>query len=474
MPYLKSISLHTTVNRSLAYILNPDKTEDLLYTNAVNCLPNAKDAYLAMKTVYEHFSSQKFNEPLPKQGKGRVKAIHYIQSFDPKDNISPELAHQIARAFARKAFGDSCQVVIATHNDKNHIHNHIIINTYGIDGRKFNANKKTLDELKEISDRVCLAFGIQSFDKSKAKRTTVAYNEWQSEQRGTSWKQKIRLEIDGLILRVKNVDELLAELEMLGYTVRRGKYISVKAPDQQRAVRLKTLGEDYTIESLASRILWKDVGSGGTLLGGQPSELSERYTAMIYDVEQLAITGREIQRRRNTSMPYSPQNDLDVYKLSAQLTIINRDNLCSIGEVEGKIEQLRYEVEKARQELNALTAQQDTLTYLAEQAEEYFALLDKQQPTPTEVLRIKMYRTVLESHNIQSRSDYDYLKNAIYETAQKAASLKEKFERCRRLCELYSDIAKTYYDISRGDYISRLVEEERQSRERNNRSNKRI
>lgn len=458
MPYLKSISLHTTVNRSLAYILNPDKTEDLLYTNAVNCLPNAKDAYLAMKTVYEHFSSQKFNEPIPKQGKSRVKAIHYIQSFDPKDNISPELAHQIARAFARKAFGDSCQVVIATHTDKNHLHNHIIINTYGIDGRKFNANKKTLDELKEISDRVCLAFGIKPFDKSKAKRTTITYNEWQSERHGTSWKQKIRLEIDGLILKVKNVDELLAELEMLGYTVRRGKYISVKAPDQQRAVRLKTLGDDYTVESLASRILWKDVGSGKALLS-QSSELSERYAATIYDVEQLALNGRKVQRKRDPSAPYSPQNDMDLYKLSAQLTIINRDNLRSIGEVEGKIEQLQYEIEKARKELNALSARQDTLMGLAEQAEKYFALLEKQQRTHAEELRIKMYKVVLESNNIQTRSDYEYLKTVIADTKQKAAPLKENFKRCSRFCELYSDIAKTYYEISQGDYISRLVNE---------------
>ena len=70
MPYLKSISLHTTVNRSLAYILNPDKTEDLLYTNAVNCLPNAKDAYLAMKTVYEQFSGEKYNAPCPNKARG--------------------------------------------------------------------------------------------------------------------------------------------------------------------------------------------------------------------------------------------------------------------------------------------------------------------------------------------------------------------------------------------------------------------
>lgn len=473
MPYLKSIPLHTTVDRSLAYILNPDKTEGLLYTNAVNCLPNAKDAYLAMKTVYEQFSGEKYNAPLPKQGKGSVKAIHYIQSFDPKDNISPELAHKIARTFARKAFGDNCQVVIATHIDKKHVHNHIIINAYGVDGRKFNDNQTTLKQLREHSDRICLAFGIKPIQPQKGVSQNAAYNEWEHKQHGTSWKQKIRLEIDGLILKVKSVDELLAELEMLGYTIRRGKYISVKAPDQQRAMRLKTLGEDYTVESLASRILRKDVGSGGTLLS-QSSELSERYAATIYDVEQLALTGRKIQRIRDTSAPYSPQNDMDVYKLSTQLTIINRDNLRSIGEVEGKIEQLRYEVGKARQELNALTAQQDMLTGLAEQAEEYFALLEKQQRSSAEELRVKMYRTVLESNNIQSRSNYDYLKNVISENTQKTAPLKEKFERCRQLCELYSGIAKTYYEISRGDYISRLVEEERQNRERNGRANKRI
>lgn len=173
MPYLKSISLRTTVNRSLAYILNPDKTEDLLYTNAVNCLPNAKDAYLMMKTVFEHFSGEKYNAPLPKQGKGSVKAIHYIQSFDPKYNITPELAHKIARTFARKAFGDNCQVVIATHIDKKHVHSHIIINAYGIDGRKFNDNQTTLKHIREISDRVCLAFGIKPIEPKQGATQNI-------------------------------------------------------------------------------------------------------------------------------------------------------------------------------------------------------------------------------------------------------------------------------------------------------------
>ena len=430
----------------MSYILSPDKTEDLLYTNAVNCMPNARDAYLMMKTVYEHFSSHKFDEPLPKQGKGRVKAIHYIQSFDPKDNISPELAHQIARTFARKAFGDSCQVVIATHNDKSHIHNHIIINTYGIDGRKFNANKKTLDELKEISDRVCLAFGIKPFDKSKAKRTTIAYNEWQNEQRGTSWKQKIRDEINWLIGWVKNVDELLAELELLGYTVKRGKHISVKAPDQQRAVRLKTLGEDYTVEQLASRILWRDVGAGLS----DPCERSairDKYSETIGSIQEV-----------NAFHPTLEQ-------LGTLLSVINRDRLQSIGEVNGKIEQLKFELEKSRREVNTMETKCNLLKSLATQAEEYFTLMDKPSPTAEEQLRVNMYRENLSLKNIESRSDFDYLKGVISDVEKKAAPVKAYYNKCAALLKEYSDIAETYNQISQGDYINKLIEQQRKKDE---------
>ena len=408
----------------------------------MNCIPDPKCAYLAMKMVYEQFSGYKFDEPLPPNGKGQVKAIHYIQSFDPKDNISPELAHRIGRTLARKAFGDNCQVVIATHLDKGHLHNHIIINTYGIDGRKFNANKKTLDTIKEISDMVCLAFGIKPFDKSKGKRKTITYNEWQNEQRGTSWKEKIRAEIDRLIGYVKNIDELLAELEMLGYTVRRGKYISVKAPEQQRAVRLKTLGESYTPESLMSRILWRDVDAGISN-PCEYSEIRDRYNSTINEIGQTTNTHP------------------DVFKLSAQLTIINRDNIRSIGELEGKIEQLKIELEKSRQEVNTMKTKCNQLRSLAAQAEEYFSLLDKTLLTNEEQLRAKLYRETLAQNNIENRSDYDYLKTVIAETEQKAATIKEQYNKCADLLRDYSEIADTYREISQGDYISKLIEQQR-------------
>lgn len=364
-----------------------------------------------------------------------------------------------------KTFGDNCQIVIATHLDKGHLHNHYILNTYALDGKKFNDNQTTLKHIREYSDRVCLAFGIQPIAETKNKGKTLAYNEWEHKKRGTSWKQKIRLDIDRLIATAKNLDELLCELELMGYSIKRGKYISIKAEEQERYVRTKTLGEDYTEESLVSRILWRDVGSAVTLTG-EPAPIRSEYLKAIDEVSELARTGQKIQRKRDSSVPYTPENDMDVYKLSAQLTIINRDNIHSIGELEGKIEKLKAEYENARQELNALSAKQESLGSLIEQAEKYFELMDKPSLTLSEKLKLNICKQAISSHNIQSRPELEQLKSTAQETAKKIALLKENFEKCRQLYEVYSDIAHTYYDISSGDYISRLVEEERQKRER--------
>src|SRR5690606_35043701 len=116
----------------------------------------------------------------------------------------------------------------------------------------------------------------------------------------------------GLIACCKNIDELLYELELKGYTVKRGKYISVKAEGQERFVRLKTLGEDYTEKSISSRILWKDVSSNVTL-DGQPSPMRITYTNAIGEISALATQGKKIQRKRDVTSPYTPQNDMDVY-----------------------------------------------------------------------------------------------------------------------------------------------------------------
>lgn len=460
MPYVKSIPVRSTVLKTLNYILNPNKTEGLLYTSSMNCMTSAKDAYLEMKSVFESYSTERFDAPPPIRGKGSVKAIHYIQSFDPKDNISPELAHRIAKAFARKTFGDDCQVVIATHVDRGHIHSHLLVNTYTLTGRKLNDNKATLQHVRDYSDRVCLAFNIQPIETTEGKGKGVKYNEWEHQKRGTSWKQKMRAEIDNLIGSVKNLDELLYELELKGYEVKKGKYISLKAPGQQRFIRTKTLGEEYTAESLASRILWGDVGSSAALTD-EPSPLRECYETVIRQVIVLAAEKKKVLRRINSTEPYSPQNDPDVHRLAAQLTIISRDHIRSIGELEGKIESLKASYEQAVREMNILTAEQERLTTLIQQAEIYFNLAGREDLTDMQQLRLTVSRQSVQNNGIKEKADLVRLRAKLQEIEKQTVLVKEQLRKCQQSHMVYSDIAKSYREISQGDYISKLIAEER-------------
>lgn len=105
------------------------------------------------------------------------------------------------------------------------------------------------------------------------------------------------------------------------------------------------------------------------------------------------------------------------------------------------------------------------LKSLAAQAEEYFALMDKTSLTAEEQLRTEMYRETLVQQNIESQSDYDYLKGVIAETEQKAVPIREHYNKCAELLREYSDVAATYNEISQGDYISKLIEQKRKQDE---------
>lgn len=105
------------------------------------------------------------------------------------------------------------------------------------------------------------------------------------------------------------------------------------------------------------------------------------------------------------------------------------------------------------------------LRSLATQAEEYFTLMDKPSLTAEEQLRVEMYRETLTQQNIESRSDYDYLKGVIAETEQKAAPIKIHYNKCAALLKEYTDIANTYNEILQGDYISKLIDQQRKKDE---------
>ena len=456
----------------MRYILDPDKTESLLYTTSINCMTDAESACDQMRLVYNQFARDRFDSPPPLEGKGSVKAIHYIQSFSPNDNVTPELAHRIAMTMVRKNFGDDAQAVIATHVDKDHLHSHIIICSYSLSGQKYYANKESLRQFRQNSDGVCRAFGIDIHPNLKDKGRFVDHYEWEQRKKGTSWKEQIRQIIKELIGSVNSLDELLQALEERGYEVKRGKYISVKAPGQERFVRTKTLGEEYTEESLNTRILYKDIGAGSTPTENKLSQLRAAYVAIIGDVRILAEQRKKVPRKRIITAEYSADNDLDVYKLSAQLSVISKNNLGSIGELEGRISRLKAEYEKRRVEINDLIDEHNRLLSLWEQAQEFYSLSQKGELSDTEKLRMAVCKQAMERNEIFNAADADDLRERVNSLAKRIGGMKESLEKCRQQYEVYSDIRDTYYKILKGDYLSNLIEEERKRREQVKKKNK--
>ncbi len=428
-------------------------------------MTDAESAYLQMRLVYDQFAKDHFNTPPPLQGKGSVKAIHYIQSFSPDDNVTPELAHKIAKAFLRKAFGDDVQAVIATHVDKDHLHSHIIINSYSLSGQKYYANRKSLKRIREISDGVCKAFGIDIHPNLTSKGKSINHKEWEHRKNGTSWKQQIRDEIDSLIPTISSLDELLQELEEHGYEIKRGKYISIKVPGQERFVRTKTLGDEYTEESLNIRIRYREVGAGVLYSEDSTSQLQAAYVAIIGDVRILAAQRKKAPRKRIVTAEYSVKNDIDLYKLSAQLSVISKDNIKSIGDLQGRIAKLRADYEKQRREINNYIDKHNRLVSLWEQAQLFDKLSAKDKLSDEEQLQLTICRQAMEQNNIHSKADYDLLKNQTYSLQSKINTLKDTLEKTRQRYDVYCDIAKTYGEISKGDSISNLVEEERRRQE---------
>ena len=459
MPIVKSIAIHDNVRATLRYILNPEKTEGLFLCNSLNCFTNAEDAYLNMKNSYENYTHHKFNEPLPAVGKRRVKAIHYIQSFKPDPNLTPELVHRMGLAFIRKAFGDNVQVVIATHIDKAHYHNHILINTYGIDGHKYNDNYTTRRAIRDHSDRVCLAFDIP-VTEAKRKRG-LSYCEWKHRKQGTSWKEQIRREIDALVLCCKNFDELAGTLEEKGYTVRYGEQTAIKAPGQKYFTNLKTLGEAYTIESLNIRIQYRDdMGNASredTYNKGRDLDIC--YADAITRAAKMIVEGKMKGKKQDDRYPYLPHNDRDVYEMSAQLFLTTRLNIHSIGEVKAKMKKIKEEYDKLVSEFNAITKEHRRITDLLAQYNTLCDLENKPDKNIAEKMKLSLAQKSLSRHGIKPSEDARRLELQKQDYDDRIAEIKQKIDSKDYLIKALQEVSDTIRDMQdkrKGDYVLRL------------------
>lgn len=239
MAITKIHPIKTTLNKAIAYICNPEKTDERLLISSYGC--SAETADIEYSFTCRHAID-----------KGDNLGHHLIQAFDPGET-TPEQAHEIGMQLAKETLGGKYEFVLTTHIDKGHIHNHIIFNAVSfVDYRKYHSNEQSYYYIRCVSDRLCKEHGLSVIIPGKDKGKS--YIEHTAAKAGKSYKAKLKAVVDKLIPQTVSFEELLKRLEADGYEIKRGKYISCRANGQERFTRLKTLGVDYTEVAITARI----------------------------------------------------------------------------------------------------------------------------------------------------------------------------------------------------------------------------
>ncbi len=450
MPYIKVISIRNSVAGCLKYIANPDKTEEKLYISSLNCSEDISVAEQEFCLTYQHYSHKNFYFAPNKYGKSSVKAFHIIQSFKAGE-CAADIAHKIGLEWVQSVFGKNFQAVICTHTDREHIHNHICLCPYDLDGIKFNSNKKSLERIRKVSDEICRNYGICEMEMLTSDKNHipvgVCYGEWKHRKFGTSWKEFIRRKIDYFIKNSADLNDLLLQLEQQDFVVKRGKYISVKAPEQQRFVRLKTLGANYSKESISRRIL--DLRPKTKSLDEIISEVIKEFTF----------------ETRKFSFAQSVKDTTAV--LANQLEIINGEGLSSITLVKNKLSEIEKDIADTQLQVNKLDADKNSANEIILAADRYFKKYSAFKKS-TEYPKSKQFedKALLAKYGIKSLDDIAQFRENIQEYSKKIAVLQSQINEIQKKEDDYKSIIETYNNCSEDDYISRLVKAVREKMDR--------
>ena len=246
-PHTK-ITTQTHLGNVYDYATKEEKT-DLRLISYHNCI-NHNDS------VLQEFQNDRiaFN-----QNKG-ILTSQIVQSFSPSDNITPELAHKIGQEFLERCAPDF-KAVLVTHVDREHIHNHIIVNSCSIlDGKKFYENKKHLGMLRKVSDELCYKYGLSVIEKDNAsKYYPLDQATMNAAKRGDSWKLRLVKDLDTALDTCRTKNEFINFFQTHDYEIKfTSKNITFKKNGEKKGIRADTLarqfGKKYSKASIEKRL----------------------------------------------------------------------------------------------------------------------------------------------------------------------------------------------------------------------------
>lgn len=241
-------AIKATVKRSIDYICNPAKTD-------------GETLITAFGTTVEYAPAMFANALKKTDPSDPNLAYHLIQSFAPGE-VGAKEAHEIGKELAERLLGGRYSYIVSTHTDKNHCHNHIIFCAAdNITHKKYHDCKRSYWNIRHINDELCEEHNLSVIKENK--HIGKSYKEWMADKAGTSWKSKLKSDINETIKQAHTYDEFLDLMKSKGYEIKDAeispeahKYIGFRAPGQERWVRgrPKSLGEDFTKERIRERI----------------------------------------------------------------------------------------------------------------------------------------------------------------------------------------------------------------------------
>ena len=249
MRHIKGSGGSSGLKRSIAYIMNPDKTEDglLVGGNAGSTPEEVFDVMMETKRDWDKT--------------GGRQGYHFVVSWKPGE-VTKDQAYRITGEFCERYLGDSYDHVYAVHTDQDHLHGHIVFNSVNRqDGYKYRYEKGDWERyIQPVTDAVCREHGLPILADGRTGERAKSYAEHKAEKEGLPTLTKIvKADIDRMILRSDGLDAFLANMKRLGYRIREGKYITYYPPGFQKGRRDKTLGEGYSKNEILFWIRHKEL-----------------------------------------------------------------------------------------------------------------------------------------------------------------------------------------------------------------------
>lgn len=340
----------TALNCGVRYIVNPEKTEQSFFTAVLNC-SSPEHAFREMTETKKRWRKT-----------GGVLGYHFIQSFAPGE-VTPEQAHEIGMEFARRMFGERYEVIIGTHLDKAHLHNHIVINSVSfVDGQKYHSSPESYyNAVRGTSDELCRENDLSIITPQGMGKH---YGEWKAEQDGRpTVRSIIREDIDRIIGEAYTYQTFLLLLQRNGYEIKSApnrKYTAVRSLGAKRAIRLESLGEGYTEEAIKQRLAAQRSGEKNiSSVYHAPLPVKHyRLRGRISTVRKKKITGflalyfRYVyllrglrQRKKVQRVPFPVRQEvIRLERYQAQFRYLYTNHIITATELEQQINSLEWDI----------------------------------------------------------------------------------------------------------------------------------